>query len=98
MILHLISLTSSKDARQYFIPTKVWELADGGMGSIQFTEAETYGSDLVQVQYHDNDGILVLITLVESKDGNLFELDFWKTDFSPLCIYPTPDKIQQVVS
>ncbi|MBK6296439.1 MAG: hypothetical protein IPF55_21165 [Rhodoferax sp.] len=27
------------------------------------------------------------------KRGNLFELDFWKVDFSPLCQYPTPDRL-----
>jgi len=94
LILHLVSMILSKTAKQYIIPDTVLGLPDGGMGSIQFVAAGRYGKDLVQVQYHDTDGQLVLITLVEGEDGRLFELEFWKTDFSSLCSYPRPAEVQ----
>jgi len=36
----------------------------------------------------DVDGVTVIASLNIDKDGNLFELDIWKTDYSPLIKYP----------
>ncbi|WP_421750901.1 DUF6984 family protein [Croceimicrobium sp.] len=36
----------------------------------------------------DADGVEVIATLYLDKDGSLFELDLWKTNFEPLLILP----------
>ena len=47
-----------------------------------------HGKTLAEAQYNDVDGVLVSIALNIDKNGNLFEMDFWKVDFSPLRSYP----------
>jgi hypothetical protein len=42
---------------------------------------------------NSSDGILVLVTLVENQVNELFELDMWKVDFSPLKQFPTPEQL-----
>jgi hypothetical protein len=81
--------------KKYKIPTTVTQLDDGGMGSLQLN-TDTYGRDLIQVQYKDSDGQLVLITLVEGKSGVLYELDIWKVNFTSLKKFPTIDEIKPV--
>jgi hypothetical protein len=78
------------------IPSHVRTMSDGEMGSISFDlkEEKKIGSDLVQGEYYDKDGVLVLITLTVDKNNDLYELEFWKTDFSKLIEYPQPDKIK----
>ena len=95
LIQHLIGLISDSSMK-YQIPSFVLPLDDGGMGSLQLSD-DSYGKDLIQVQYKDNDGQMVFITLVEGQKGMLFELDIWKVDFSPLLVYPTRDKIEPIV-
>ncbi|PQV65200.1 hypothetical protein B1R32_102209 [Abditibacterium utsteinense] len=76
----------------------VEDLNDGGMGSIQFLssgEKQRFGKELVEALYIDEDGILVIITVYLDKQDKLYEIDFWKVDFSPLLRYPTPDQIHK---
>jgi hypothetical protein len=72
----------------------VTDMADGGMGSIQFcaTDAKRrlYGSTVREGSFLDQDGTLVWVALNLDQFGNLFELDIWKVDFSPLLRYPDP--------
>ena len=72
--------------------SRVADMQDGGMGSIRFLKASpgTFGTALVEAQYLDSDGVLVSIAVNADKQGQLFELDFWKVDFSPLKRYPDP--------
>lgn len=69
---------------------RVIDMQDGGMGSIRFepSGSRRYGKTLAEAQYVDEDGVLVSIALNADEDGNLFELDMWKVDFSPLVRYP----------
>jgi hypothetical protein len=69
---------------------RVTDMQDGGMGSIRFEPyaSRRYGKTLAEAQYTDVDGVLVSITLNADEYGNLFEMDFWKVDFSPLSCYP----------
>jgi len=81
------------------LPDRVEQLDDGGMGTIRFlfdnsSTDRKFQKDLIQVAYKDEDNITVLITLTLDNFNNLFELDFWKTDFSSLKVYPTPDKVE----
>jgi hypothetical protein len=70
-------------------------MQDGGMGSIRFvgSGARSFGKALVEAQYLDSDGVLVSITVNVDHQGQLFELDFWKVDFSPLIRYPKPSDV-----
>jgi len=72
----------------------VVDMSDGGMGSIRFYAPETkgrlYGSTIGEGTFLDQDGILVSVALNLDQFGNLFELDMWKVDFSPLLGYPDP--------
>ena len=65
------------------------------MGSIRFVqpEAGTFGKALAEAQYVDSDGVPVSIALNTDSSGHLFELDFWKVDFSPLRRYPKPSDL-----
>jgi hypothetical protein len=81
--------------KKYDVPTQVTEMADGGMGSLLLNERRDrcFGKDLIQAQYHDSDGTLILVTLTEDNEQDLFELDMWKVDYSPIKEFPTPEKL-----
>ena len=76
----------------------VMDMQDGGMGSIRFIgdEPHSFGKALVEAQYLDSDGVLVSIAVNVDKNGQLFELDFWKVDFSPLRRYPKPSDVSDI--
>jgi hypothetical protein len=75
---------------EFLDQSRVTDMQDGGMGSIRFETygSRRYGKTLAEAQYTDVDGVLVSITLTADDNGNLFEMDFWKVDFSPLSCYP----------
>lgn len=75
--------------------SRVEDMQDGGMGSIRFIMPgqRTFGMALVEAQYCDSDGTPVIINLILDKEGRLFELEFWKVDFSPLKRYPRPSDL-----
>ncbi|MCW8209338.1 hypothetical protein D8B24_20545 [Verminephrobacter aporrectodeae subsp. tuberculatae] len=72
----------------------VQPMNNGGMGSLRLfprqgeTEDRTLGCQIGEHQFSDEDGVNVIISLNTDKDGNLFELDVWKTDFSKLIKFP----------
>jgi hypothetical protein len=65
---------------------------DGDMGSVEFFCLEgaqrQWGGSIASAEYTDADGITVLIHLDVDQNKQLFELDFWKTDFSPFAPVP----------
>lgn len=64
------------------------------MGSISLGgNVDAYDGDLIQAEYIDSDSTPVVITLTKDSNGQLLDLDFWKTDFSRLIDYPTPDQL-----
>jgi hypothetical protein len=97
LILSLLAQVSNNLAIESALSEcKVKDMHDGGMGSIRFIRpnASSFGKGLVEARYTDSDGVLVSIALNIDKSGELYELDFWKIDFSPLRRYPTlPDLI-----
>ncbi|MDB5200976.1 MAG: hypothetical protein JWQ27_385 [Ferruginibacter sp.] len=97
-IIGLIDLSSRPNLKNT-IPDQVIELDDGEMGSIQFdlTKTKRRSYDIIDVEYIDEDGTLVLIELTVDEEGNLFDLDFWKTDFSKLRRYPIIEKVTKSV-
>ncbi|TLV00799.1 DUF6984 family protein [Dyadobacter luticola] len=82
------------DPAKYPFNNEVDEYEDGKMGSISLGgDPNNYAGDLIQVEYVDIDDTPVVITLTQDIQGRLLDLDFWKTDFSKLLEYPTPDKL-----
>jgi hypothetical protein len=77
---------------------RVLDLQDGGMGSIRFIHSGEARRDTViaEAQFTDEDGVQVSIELNATTNGRLFELDFWKVDFSPLRRYPRPDDLREL--
>jgi hypothetical protein len=71
-------------------------MQDGGMGSIRFLsdDLRRFGRELISARYQDTDGALVSMSLNVDEYGDLFELDFWKVDFSPLKRYPRPQEVR----
>jgi hypothetical protein len=77
----------------------VHDMADGGMGSIRFLSSNReqtakLGKTVAEAQYIDSDGVAVQIAVNLDEDGELFELDFWKVDFSALRAYPDPNQLK----
>jgi len=74
----------------------VRSMLDGGMGSIEFfcENFSPMGGVLAEAEYMDIDGILVIITVIKNKFGELYEIDFWKVDFSILKQYPNPEDLR----
>ena len=70
------------------LPTiEVEDMDDGGMGSLLFVSSKPnrrFGDAVAQVQFTDEDNVAVLASINVDKDGELFELDLFKADFSPL--------------
>ncbi len=67
---------------------------DGEMGSLylfpneKIIEGRALGEQVSDFQFTDLDGIEVFASLNVDEDGNLFELDIWKTDFGKLLKLP----------
>jgi hypothetical protein len=70
----------------------VEEMQDGKMGSLKFVTSESrhrrFGEKIAEAEFSDEDGVLVSAAINVDDQGNLFELDLWKIDFSPLRRYP----------
>jgi hypothetical protein len=96
LICVLLSRVSASAALENTLSAScVTDMDDGGMGSIQFVQPEPriFGKELAEAEYVDSDGVLVSIALNADSNGQLFELDFWKVDFSPLRRYPKPSDL-----
>lgn len=80
---------------QLSFPHYVLSLDDGKMGSIKFIyDHEPKNCNIIPIseyQFNDIDNIPVLVTLYAYEDGDLYELDIWKSDFSQLLSYPIKD-------
>lgn len=67
---------------------------DEGMGSLylfpqgKVIEGRVLGEQISDFQFTDLDGIEVIASLNVDNNGNLFELDIWKTDFGKLLKFP----------
>lgn len=92
-------LGSSLDAIDERLRARVVEdMSDGGMGSIRFIsepgESRSFGKAIAEAEYVDADGVTVSIAVNVDDRGDLYEVDFWKVDFSPLREYPTPERLR----
>jgi len=72
----------------------VKSMDDGGMGSLKLFpkgishDNRLFGKQVSECMFLDEDGIDVIASLNLDDEGELFELDIWKTDFSSLIKIP----------
>jgi len=89
LIEHLIKLVPISINETWKELLRVESLSDGGMGSLRlFPDGEVhedrmFGEQVSEIHFKDQDGVDVFGTLYLDQCGDLFELDMWKTDFSP---------------
>ena len=92
LVGNLVGLTKDLDT------VNVCDMADGGMGSIKFfyddKTKRVCSETIIDADYCDQDGVLVEIAINLDQEGRLFEVDFWKVDFSRLIKYPQPQEIK----
>lgn len=95
LIVSLLSKAQVEAADTVNDADRVTDMADGRMGGIRFIRPDQrhFGKELARGEYLDSDGILVSVALNSDNHGDLFELDFWKVDFSPLKRYPRPEDL-----
>lgn len=69
---------------------------DGGMGSLRFlggAPIRSAGKTIATATFADADGTPVSVTLVLDRLGDLYELDIWEADFSPVQRIPPADQV-----
>jgi hypothetical protein len=72
----------------------VCPMDDGEMGSLylfpqgKLIEGRILGGQVSEFQFTDLDKVAVIASLNVDNEGNLFELDIWKTDFGKLLKLP----------
>jgi hypothetical protein len=84
-----------EELEEQLVRMKVQNMPDGGMGSLAFYNGRPrslleYGGEIAEAAFQDADGVPVSVMLYVDKDGELFELDVFKADGSPLIRYPDP--------
>jgi hypothetical protein len=73
---------------------QVQTLDDGNMGSLRLvpkgdlSEDRSFGTAVSESRFTDADGVEVIATLYLDREGQLFEMNVWKTDFAPLVSIP----------
>jgi hypothetical protein len=71
----------------------VEEMNDGGMGSLKFLSVSNVKSimkdEVARIDLRDVDNIPLSITLNTNTDGEIYEMDVFKGDFSHLKKFPT---------
>ena len=90
---NLVELVLSASKSSIPVPrsgTIVRPLTDGGMGSVSFDLLgdRRFGSLVGDLKFVDADGVPVLASVYADRDGNLFELDLFKVDFSAVHTLP----------
>ncbi|MDB5199722.1 MAG: hypothetical protein JWO92_1685 [Chitinophagaceae bacterium] len=94
LLLHLIKNASVTFNEKWNERLLVKPMDDGGMGSLlffpngKFDTNRSFGKCVSENQFKDADNVEVIASLNVDSKGNLFELDIWKTDFSPLIKIP----------
>ena len=92
-------MLKDKPEFQYFIDyelanSKVEEMSDGGMGSLKFLSVKNIKSimknEVAVIDLSDADNVPLFIALNTNTDGEIYELDIFKGDFSPLKQFPIP--------
>ncbi|MDR6735821.1 DUF6984 family protein [Sphingobacterium sp. 2149] len=66
----------------------VEEMDDGGMGSLKVVvegeDNRRTGGILNDMEFHDVDGMILIVSVILDTKDNFYQLDIFKGDFSPL--------------
>lgn len=97
----MMTMLSAVDSKQGVISqltsARVREMNDGAMGSLRFegagNKSRRFGETISQAKFVDEDGVAASVAINLDQDGNLYELDIWKVDFSSLKRWPNADEI-----
>lgn len=91
-----VSILLKRSHHQVEIPEMVISMKDGRMGSISFDLKgdQSRTRQIIAGNFKDKDGVIVDFELTADNEGNLFELDIWKVDFSPLISLPNEKEIK----
>ena len=100
-LINALLMTNSKPAQIVLPPLNtvlVEEMDDGGMGSLRFMSSISdvdrhLGKTVAEAEFQDEDGVLVSIELNLDNNNQLFELDVWKVDYSPISRWPDLERI-----
>ena len=88
LVIYMLRETPNAERFLTQLPTiKVEEMNDGNMGSLLFASSKQdrrLGDAIAEIRFQDEDDIPVLVSLNVDQDGDLYELDSWKVDFSLL--------------
>jgi hypothetical protein len=87
LLIYMLRGTLGAERFLALLPTaEVEDIDDGGMGSLRFVSAyepRKLGIKLASLRFDDEDGVPVLMSLFLDEEGELYELDSWKVDYSP---------------
>ena len=74
----------------------VRDLSDGGMGSVEFCSehAARRVKHAVTTEFADSDDVTISVAVNIDQFGDLYEIDTWKVDFSPINRYPAPEHVR----
>ena len=94
---HLIKKSSLQLPNEWYQNLSVQPMDDGGMGSfLIFQDASEigakrkFGKQVSEFEFVDDDGVLVLVSLNIDSQNQPFEVDVWKTDYSPVLNFKVP--------
>ena len=84
--------------RRQIAGARVQEMKDSRMGSLRFINGGSHRmhGEPIAAKATDEDGVPLEISINLDENGDLFELDIWKVDFSPLRRLPEPAQVQRV--
>jgi hypothetical protein len=102
----ITALLRGKPETAHFIDTldglAAKQMNDGGMGSLSLVPkglenaSRSFGQQLVLGEFPDSDGVPVSVAVNVDGQGQLYELDVWKVDFSPLLAWSDPALVRIV--
>jgi hypothetical protein len=100
-LIKALLMTNSKIA-EIIVPTLdttfVENMDDGGMGSLFFISCtddanRKLGKTLAEAEFLDEDQVPVCVQLNLDNHNQLFELDIWKVDYSPVSRWTNLEQI-----
>jgi hypothetical protein len=93
LVRQLVERTrSGKEVLEHLDSIKVFDLSDGGMGSVRtgpLNDEKRKAVPVASANYADSDNVLISVQINFDESGRLLEIDIWKSDFSPVIRYPS---------